>query len=55
MNNTNKKSAFLTKADFRLAGAGGLEPATHGFGVAPKCCKALKLLAFSHVSTHFSH
>ena len=24
MNNTNKKSAFLTKADFRLAGAGGL-------------------------------
>ena len=29
-----------------LAGAGGLEPATHGFGVAPKCLKALELLAF---------
>ena len=38
-----------------LAGAGGLEPAPHGFGVAPKCRKALKLLTFSHVSTHFSH
>ena len=121
MNNTNKKSAFLTKADFRLAGAGGLglvattqsrvfdfgfaprlrssaaltvhwtvihyrspssppqivsqqkekahekivdfiflagagglEPATHGFGVAPRCRKAFKILAFSHVSRHFS-
>ena len=54
MNNTNKKSAFLTKADYRLAGAGGLEPATHGFGVAPKCRKTLKLLAFLHVSRHFS-
>ena len=32
MNSTNKKSAFLKKTDFRLAGAGGLEPATHGFG-----------------------
>ena len=53
MNNTNKKSAFLTKADFRLAGAGGLEPATHGFGVASKCRKALKILPFPHISRHF--
>ena len=38
-----------------LAGAGGLEPATHGFGVALNVSKALKLLTFSHVSMHFSH
>ena len=25
------------------------------FGVAPKCRKALKLIAFSHVSMHFLH
>ena len=56
----NKKKAFeildlssISKAFF-LAGAGGLEPATHGFGVASKYRKALKLLAFLHVSRHFS-
>ena len=38
-----------------LAGAGGFEPATHGFGVAFNVRKALKILTFSPVSTHFSH
>ena len=38
-----------------LAGAGGFEPATHGFGVALNVHKALKILNFSHVSTPFSH
>ena len=38
-----------------MAGAGGFEPATHGFGVAKNAREALKMLAFSHVSTHFSH
>ena len=37
-----------------LAGAGGFEPATHGFGVALNIRKAMKMLAFSPVSTHFS-
>ena len=36
-----------------LAGAGGFEPATHGFGVALNVRKALRMLDFSHVSTHF--
>ena len=48
------KKILVPKNEDFLAGAGGLEPATHGFGVAPKCRKALNLLAFSHVSTHFS-
>ncbi len=39
---------------FCLAGAGGLEPATHGFGVASNAREALKILDFLHVSTHFS-
>ena len=38
---------------FCLAGAGGFEPATHGFGVALNCEKALQILAFSRVSTPF--
>ena len=38
-----------------LAGAGGFEPATHGFGVALKACKVLKILDFSNVLNHFSH
>ena len=51
-----KEKAHEKIVDFIfLAGAGGLEPATHGFGVAPKYRKALKLLTFSRVSTHFSH
>ena len=49
-----RKSPRKKRGLFFLAGAGGLEPATHGFGVATKCHKALKILAFSHVSTHFS-
>ena len=38
-----------------LAGAGGFEPATHGFGVALRGKEALLLLAFSPVSEAFSH
>ena len=38
-----------------MAGAGGFEPATHGFGVALKACKVLKILDFSNVLNHFSH
>ena len=38
-----------------MAGAGGFEPATHGFGVAKNVREALKILDFSAVSTHFSH
>ena len=53
--NIIEKRRLLSQSSFFLAGAGGLEPATHGFGVAPKCRQALKLLAFSHVSTHFSN
>ena len=54
-------SAFLvfSRSDLNrpkdLAGAGGFEPATHGFGVALKKRKALKMLVFSHVSTTFPH
>ena len=39
---------------FCLAGAGGFEPATHGFGVALIVRTPLKILDFSAVSTHFS-
>ena len=38
-----------------LAGAGGFEPATHGFGVALKVCEVLILLAFPPVLSLFSH
>ena len=38
-----------------LAGAGGFEPATHGFGVALKVCEVLILLAFPPVLRLFSH
>ena len=37
-----------------MAGAGGFEPATHGFGVTLKVLKPLKTLGFSPVSTPFS-
>ena len=36
-----------------LAGAEGLEPTTHGFGVGENARNPLKMLAFSHVSTAF--
>ena len=52
--NIIEKRRLLSQSSFFLAGVGGLEPAPHGFGVAPRSCKALKLLAFLHVSTHFS-
>ena len=41
--------------DLELRSAGGFEPATHGFGVGLKLHKVLKMLAFSPVSTYFSH
>ena len=37
-----------------LAGAEGLEPTTHGFGVSRNARKPLKMLAFSRVSTTFT-
>ena len=51
--NTGKKKPKPIGLDF-LAGAGGFEPATHGFGVALKACEALIFLAFSPVSEPFS-
>ena len=54
MPNQTKKSTAYGNGLFCLAGAGGFEPATHGFGVALKVCEALILLAFSPVSAPFS-
>jgi len=50
----NRKHQAARLGAFCLAGAGGFEPATHGFGVALKCEKVLQILAFSHASTPFS-
>ena len=50
-----QKSRCVASTFLFLAGAGGFEPATHGFGVALKLCNPLKILGFSPVSTHFSH
>ena len=52
-----KKAQFvwLTNWAFLLAGAGGFEPATHGFGVALNIRKTLRILDFSPVSSHFPH
>ena len=47
------KKILAPKSENFLAGAEGLEPTTHGFGVAKNAGKALKMLAFSHVSTAF--
>jgi hypothetical protein len=52
--NTGKKKTKPIGLDF-LAGAGGFEPATHGFGVALKARKALIFLAFPRVSSRFPH
>ena len=49
-----QKSRCVASTFLFLAGAGGFEPATHGFGVDKKARKPLKILAFSHVSKPFS-
>ena len=54
-NKTHQKEKNRSHLASVMAGAGGFEPATHGFGVALKLCKPLKILGFSPVSTHFSH
>ena len=53
--NFTEKSHSLARMAFFLAGAGGFEPATHGFGVAKNIHKVLKFLAFSPVSMSFSN
>ena len=52
-NKTHQKEKNRSRLASVMAGAGGFEPATHGFGVAKNAREALKILAFSHVSTHF--
>ena len=53
---THSKTKSTAKAMLSvLAGAGGFEPATHGFGVALKVCEVLILLAFPPVLSLFSH
>ena len=54
-NKTQQKEKNRSRLASVLAGAGGFEPATHGFGVALKACKVLKILDFSNVLNHFSH
>ena len=54
-NKTHQKEKNRSRLASVLAGAGGFEPATHGFGVALKACKVLKILDFSNVLNHFSH
>ena len=54
-NKTNQKEKNRSRLASVMAGAGGFEPATHGFGVALKACKVLKILDFSNVLNHFSH
>ena len=53
-NKTQQKEKNRSRLASVMAGAGGFEPATHGFGVALKLCNPLKILGFSPVSTHFS-
>ena len=54
-NKTQQKEKNRSHLASVMAGAGGFEPATHGFGVALKACKVLKILDFSNVLNHFSH
>ena len=53
-NKTQQKEKNRSRLASVLAGAGGFEPATHGFGVTLKVLKPLKTLGFSPVSTPFS-
>ena len=54
-NKTHQNEKNRSRLASVMAGAGGFEPATHGFGVALNVRQALKTLNFSHVSTPFSH
>ena len=54
-NKTHQKEKNRSRLASVMAGAGGFEPATHGFGVALKVLKTLKMLTFAPVSTPFSH
>ena len=45
-NKTHQKEKNRSLSTSVLAGAGGFEPATHGFGVALKARKVLKILDF---------
>ena len=53
-NKTQQKEKNRSRLASVMAGAGGFEPATHGFGVTLKVLKPLKTLGFSPVSTPFS-
>ena len=53
-NKTHQKEKNRSRLASVMAGAGGFEPATHGFGVALKVHKPLKMRAFSPVSSTFS-
>ena len=52
-NKTHQKEKNRSRLASDMAGAGGFEPATHGFGVAMNVRKSLKILTFSPVSTPF--
>ena len=52
-NKTHQKEKNRSRLASVMAGAGGFEPATHGFGVDLKGRKGLKILALSPVSTAF--
>ena len=52
-NKTQQKEKNRSRLASVMAGAGGFEPATHGFGVALYIHKVWKILAFSPVSTHY--
>ena len=54
-NKTHQKEKNRSRLASVMAGAGGFEPATHGFGVALNARKTLRILDFSHVSTPFPH
>ena len=54
-NKTHQKEKNRSRLASVMAGAGGFEPATHGFGVALCCKRTSDRLALSTVSTHFSN
>ena len=52
-NKTHQKEKNRSRLASVMAGAGGFEPATHGFGVALKYENVLQSLALSSVSSPF--